>query len=199
MTGFARQHDYRLGRALLVSTVLVLAGAWLVPLDWLEIFGRDLRLDPRPEAGPDERWVRLVEVQPVDPGALQLREIQLGPPKDGQSPDTDMGPEARRTWTFDPTTAYRPLPGAGEPLAPSPADSVVLHRTFLHAMRLGNMGAVFAMLDTTQTGRAREQLIETDDWVNRYLGPVWRAEGHARFQSDLWWRVVGEVEAEGSH
>jgi hypothetical protein len=60
------------------------------------------------------------------------------------------------------------------------------------------MRAIYAMLDTTQAGRAREQFIETDIRVNRSLGPIWTAQGQSRRQAELWWRVVGEVEAEGS-
>jgi hypothetical protein len=54
------------------------------------------------------------------------------------------------------------------------------------------------MLDTTQSGRAREQLAETDQWVNRDWGPMWAAQGFAKRQANLWYRVVTEVEAEGS-
>jgi hypothetical protein len=78
-------------------------------------------------------------------------------------------------------------------------DSVLRRAQLLDSLRLANWGAVFAMLDTTQAGRAREQLAETDDWVNRNWGPVWMAQGFARRQANLWYRVVTEVEAEGSH
>lgn len=200
MTAFARQHPYRIGRSLVAATALLVLGSWLFPVDWLRVFGH------RPTAPTDQRalsrepWIRLIPSESLPEGRpSESVPIRITIPAPDTSPDTDPSSKAQPRWSFDPTTAFRPLAGSAEPLAGAVPDSVVQHAAFLHAMRLANLAEVFALLDTTQTGRAREQLAETDRWVNRVLGPMWRAEGHARFQSDLWWRVVGEVEAEGSH
>jgi len=197
MTGFARQHDYRLGRALLVATVLVVVGSWLFPVQWLRFFGRPVE-SPEMAQLVGEPWIRLIPAESIESAT------PAGPrkfvPVPVQSPDlADPAAPERHEWTFDPTTAWSPLTGSTEPLAGTRPDSVQLRADLLNSLRLANWGAVFAMLDTTQTGRAHEQLAETDHWVNRYYGPVWTAQGFGRRQSNLWYRVVGEVEAEGSH
>lgn len=198
MARFARQHEYRIWRWLALSCALVVLGAWLFPTDWLRVFARHLEVTATGTAPAQEPWIRLIPAESLEPGlSPDIVRVRRFERLADDSPSTDSRREARRTWTFDPTTAFRPLAGTAEPLAPGVPDSIRLHAEFLHSLRLGNMAAVFALLDTTQTGRAREQLVETDDWVNRYLGPVWTAQGHARFQSDLWWRVVGESDAEG--
>lgn len=198
MARFSRQQDYRIGRALAVATVLVVVGAWLFPWGWLRIFGRDLRLETgRPERAR-EAWIRLI---PADTGSLagndDLVRTRITLRIVSPSPDQKVE-SARHVWTFDPTTAWRPLSGSASPIAPTTTDSLLLHAEFLHSLRLGNMAAVFALLDTTQAGRAREQLAETDDWVHMYLAPRWEAEGRSARIADIYWRAVGEVEAEGS-
>lgn len=198
MTSFARQHEYRIGRALLVATLLVVLGSWFFPLGWLRFFGREWNPGTTTALPPGRPWVRLIPTESL-PGqpVPELVRIRTVPVK--ISPVPDLSPEpSRREWSFDPTTPWRPLAGELSPLAPAAGDSVLLHAEFLHSLRLGNMAAILAMLDTTQTGRAREQLAETDDWIHRYLAPVWESQGRAARIADIYWRAVGEVEAEGS-
>lgn len=197
MTGFARQHEYRLGRALILAATLLIVGTWLFPVDWLRFFGRDLRMAGKPEIGT-EPWIRLIPVESFGSEADLVPTRIVTESVDNPEIDESGGSE-RREWAFDPTSDFRPMAGAAEPLGPAAPDSLRLRSDFLNSLRLANWGAVFAMLDTTQTGRAREQLAETDVWVNRRLGPVWDAQGFARRQANLWYRVVTEAEAEGSH
>jgi hypothetical protein len=196
MTRFARQHDYRLGRALILAFVVVIVGSWIFPVDWLRFFGHRLDGPEATEIGL-EPWIRLIPEEALEStGDLVPMRITVGPTA---SPDLDQSVEApRHEWSFDPSTTYRPLAGATEPLAPGTPDSLLLRSDLLNSLRLANWDAVFALLDTTQAGRAREQLAETDDWVHRILAPVWEAQGRGRRNANLWHRVVGEVEAEGS-
>jgi len=197
MAGFARQHEYRIGRALFLAFVVVVVGSWLFPVEWLRFFGRSV--EPQEASQPaGTPWVRLIPVESLDLGpdlVLVQTTIEID-----DSPEIDESAESQRhEWTFDPTTAWSPATESDEPVAGALPDSVLLRADLMNSLRLANWGAVFAMLDTTQAGRAREQLAETDRWVNRRLGPIWTAQGFARRQSNLWHRVVHEVEAEGSH
>lgn len=198
MTGFARQHEYRLGRALLVATLVVVVGSWLFPVQWLQFFGRSVEA-PEVAQPAGKPWIRLIPVESLDLAADVVPVVTtLESPPD--SPDLDQSSDpVRHEWSFDPTTAWSPASGSAEPLAGAMPDSILLRADFLNSLRLANWGAVFAMLDTTQTGRAREQLTETDRWVARYYGPRWRAQGFARRQSNIWYRAVGEAEKEGAH
>ena len=197
MSRFSRQHEYRLGRALILASALVVVGSWLFPVEWLRVFGRSVDLLDAPQPA-GEPWVRLIPVESLDLGPDPVL-MQTTIPETS-SPDIDEFAGSRRhEWTFDPTTAWSPATGSREPLASALPDSVLLRADLLNSLRLANWGAVFALLDTTQTGRAREQFAQTDRWVNRYYGPVWSAQGFARRQSNLWNRVVHEAEAEGSH
>ncbi|RKZ17497.1 hypothetical protein DRQ53_03330 [bacterium] len=200
MARFARQHDYRIGRALLCASVLVIVGLWLFPVGLLRYFGRDLANEVDSGVSVRQEWIRLIPAEALsgeDPG--DVVRIRMTPaPVVSPVPDV-MAPQDRHAWSFDPTTAWQQSSSEVSPLAPAIPDSVVRHAEFLHALRLGNMTAAFAMLDTTQAGRAHVQLAETDRWVSRTMGPVWHAQGRARRVADVWWRAVGEVEAEGSH
>ena len=197
MTGFARQHEYRIGRALLVAAAVVVLGSWLFPVDWLRVFGRAVHVQ-EPSSPVGRPWIRLIPVESLGLAADMVPVKTISAPSDRLDTDYNSQPE-RYEWSFDPTTAWSPAASSAEPLVGAVPDSVLLRADFLNSQRLANWGAVFAMLDTTQTGRAREQFAETDQWVNRYYGPVWDAQGFARRQSNLWYRVVHEVEAEGSH
>jgi len=200
MTRSGRQHEYRIGRALLLASVVIVVGGAFFPVGILRLFGRSVPHGLTEDLARPDPWIRLI---PADKGSLALDqkqvpiEILINP---DSSPERDQPlQEERRAWTFDPTTRFRTVSGLAEPMAPSMADSVLLHAEFLNSIRLGNMWAALAMLDTTQTGEARRQFADIDRWVRRYFGPAWEAEGRSRRQAALWWRVVGEVEAEGSH
>ena len=200
MAGFGRQHEYRIGRALVVTAVVVVVGGAFFPVGILRLFGRRSPIDVAEDSARLDPWIRLI---PADRGSVDTQSEQVPTriifrPVSSPVPDL-LQQEDRRTWTFDPTTRFRTVSGLAEPMAPAVPDSILLHADFLHSLRLGNMQAALAMLDTTQAGVARRQFADTDRWVNRYLGPAWEAEGKAERQADLWWRVVGEVEAEGSH
>jgi hypothetical protein len=201
MSGFARQHEYRIGRALILASVAVVGCFWLFPVEWLRVLGRRVDLEIATVNGPNRKpseGIRLIPVEALDLGDYSVRKQTIKTFNDSPDIDDSGGPE-RHEWAFDPTTAWAPAAGSTEPIAGAVPDSVLLRADFLNSLRLANRGAVFAMLDTTRTGRAREQFAETDRWVNRYYGPVWDAQGFARRQSNLWNRVVHEVETEGSH
>ena len=200
MAGFGRQHEYRIGRALIVATVLIVIGGAFFPMGILRLFGRRIPVDATGDLPPIDPWIRLI---PADRGPLANRVEEVPTriifrPSDSPKPDQTQ-PGERRTWTFDPTTRYRTMSGLTEPMAPATPDSVLLHADFLHSLRLGNMQAALALLDTTRTGEARRQFADFDRWVNRHLGPGWEAEGKAERKAALWWRVVGEAEEDGSH
>ena len=200
MAGFGRQHEYRIGRALVVAFVVIVIGGAFFPVGILRLFGQRVTMTAPGDPARLDPWIRLI---PADAGSLANRPDPAPSRtilRQANSPELDqLQREERRTWTFDPTTRFRTVAGLAEPMAPAVPDSILLHADFLHSLRLGNMQAALALLDTTQAGVAKRQFADTDRWVNRYLGPGWVAEGHAERQADLWWRVVGEVEAEGSH
>ena len=200
MAGFGRQHEYRIGRALVVAALVVVVGGAFFPVGILRLFGRRAPIDGAENSARFDPWIRLI---PADRGSVDTQSEQVPTRiifhRVSSPVPEQLQKEDRRTWTFDPTTRFRTVSGLAEPTAPAVPDSLQLHADFLHSLRLGNMQAALAMLDTTQAGVARRQFAETDRWVNRYLGPAWEAEGKAGRQADLWWRVVGEVEAEGSH
>jgi hypothetical protein len=176
---------------------MLIVGTWLFPVDWLRFFGRGLHLGGEPETTA-EPWIRLIPVESLESSG-ELVPIRIVTESADHSDVDDIPESERHEWAFDPTQDFQPRADVAEPLAPALSDSVMLRSEFLNALRLANWGAVFAMLDTTQTGRAREQFAETDAWVNHRLGPLWDAQGFARRQANLWNRVVTEAEAEGSH
>lgn len=196
MTGFAPQHEYRIGRALVLAFLLVVLGSWLFPVGWLRVFGRPMELETAEISFPSLE-IRLIPVPEVESAGNSVP-IRTSPESVDSPEADDFAGDTRYEWAFDPTTAWQPLSGSTEPLAGAIPDSVLLRADLLNALRLANWGAIFAMLDTTQTGRAHEQLAETDDWIHAIYAPMWTAQGHARRQSNLWYRVVGEVEKEGS-
>ena len=200
MTACGRQHEYRIGRALVGATGLGVVGVACFPVGILRLFGRWIGVEETRQPARIDPWIRLI---PTDRGSL-ADHVEKVPVRIILRPDSRPEPnrtrqDERRAWTFDPTTRFRTVRGLDEPLVPAIPDSILLHSEFLQALRLGNMGAALAMLDTTQIGEARRQFAVFDRWVNQSLGPGWEAEGKARRQTELWWRVVGEAEADGDH
>jgi hypothetical protein len=200
MARFGRQHEYRIGRALLLAFVVIVVGGAFFPVGILRLFSHPAPRARTTDLALSDPWIRLI---PTDKGPLALNHEQVlaatrVSPNSSPEPDQQVQ-EQRRVWTFDPTTPFRTVSGLAEPMAPASPDSTILHAEFLNSLRLGNMWAALALLDTTRTGSARRQFADTDRWVNRYLGPAWEAEGYRKRQADLWWRAVGEFEAEASH
>ena len=206
MTGSTQRHRTHYGLAIPLATALLAALLFLVPEAWIRwLFQRDFR---RPNAELDLQVppvttgpVRLIpaEALPRPPAKkpsadAPLRESLVARPVE-QVPDATAPATAENAWTWDPTSAYSISDELTTPMAGGTAeDSTALRAALLHALRLGDLDPALAMLDTTQTARAREQFRAVDDWFFRNWSQIWKAQGAAARRAAIYERAVLEAE-----
>lgn len=207
MAGYAQWRNTNYRSAIVGAVALMAALFLVVPESWLRWlfhreFGRpsaELAVDARaPQSGP----IRLIPVEMLptstlrpEPGRTEPRVERLVPETIEPVPDDELAGTAESSWTWDPTSAYsisgeltRPDFGLAAP------DTVALHATLLRALRLGDLDPALAMLDTTQSGLAREQFREVDRWFFRHWAEIWKAQGAAARLADIYERTVIEAE-----
>jgi hypothetical protein len=205
----SRRRGTSYGVAIPSAVALLAVLLFLVPDGWVRwLFHRTFALPPGEVAltpvldgaGP----IRLIpaEMLPPSPSARArareqdsvTREVLVEEAKVDTSGEGKPEPKLS-PWSWDPTTGYavtRELTASGH--AQTDADSVLRHAVFLRSLRLTDLDPALAMLDTTQSARAREQFHAVDRWYFRNWAPLWKAQGAAARLADIYERAVLEAE-----